>query len=99
MKTNKRNVGTDNYVMIPRKKSSYSISEVANMFNVDIWTIRLWANRFDILKPYRNKKDDIIFTLTDLDKIGIICNLTKKKGTKLEEVRKHLQSGIMKVNA
>ena len=36
-------------------KQYYPISEVANMFNVNISLLRFWEKEFSILKPRKNK--------------------------------------------
>ena len=89
---NREAVNPENNAKTDRKEGCLSINEVAEMFGVNVWTLRLWANRFDILKPYRDKKGDIVFTLSDVDRIGTICRLTKKKGITLEDIRKRLEA-------
>jgi DNA-binding transcriptional MerR regulator len=71
-------------------KDGLSIDEVADRFGVNVWTVRLWINRFTVLKPRRNVKGNLFFTSEDVEKIEAICRLTKVKGMKLEEARKHL---------
>ena len=76
-----------------RRKGYYSINELAESFDVNVWTIRLWVNRFDILEPRLDKKGNLLFTPEDAERIGTIYNLSKKRGTTLYHVRKHLESG------
>jgi len=66
------------------------ITEMAEMFGVNVWTIRLWVDRFDVLKPCRNEYGEISFPRADVKKVETICRLTKKRGMTLEKVRKHL---------
>ncbi|MBS1746692.1 MAG: MerR family transcriptional regulator, partial [Bacteroidetes bacterium] len=40
------------------QKQYYSISEVAEWFNMKPSLLRFWENEFDILKPRKNKKGD-----------------------------------------
>ena len=40
------------------EKSYYSISETAQMFNVNPSLLRFWEKEFDVIKPYKNKKGD-----------------------------------------
>ena len=42
------------------EKLFYSIGEVAAMFNVNTSLIRYWENEFDIIKPKKNKKGDLL---------------------------------------
>jgi DNA-binding transcriptional MerR regulator len=73
-------------------KECYSINEVSEMFGLSEWTIRLWCNRIDILKPYRNETGDLMFTLVDVNHIETISRLVKKKRMKLKSVKKHLET-------
>jgi DNA-binding transcriptional MerR regulator len=74
-----------------RRKSYYAINELAELLDVNVWTIRLWVNRFNILKPRLNQKGNLLFTYEDAEKIGTICHLTKVKDITLEKVRKYLE--------
>ena len=38
------------------EKIFYKISEVAEMFNVNISAVRFWEKEFDILKPKKQKR-------------------------------------------
>jgi len=69
------------------------MNEVAEMFDVDVWTIRLWANRFfDILNCSLDKEGNLLFSSKDINKIETICHFTKNRGMTLSDVRKHLLS-------
>jgi DNA-binding transcriptional MerR regulator len=69
-----------------------SINEVARMFGVNEWTIRLWIDRFEILKPRRDAGDKLYFSPTDVKRIKLIHDLTTIKDITLEDVRKHLEN-------
>ena len=84
-----KNKNTNNPVKY-RKKKYYSINEVAAIFNVNIWTIRLWCNRFEILEPRSNNKGDISFSPADVERIGLISQLAKEKGMTVDDVKKEL---------
>ena len=71
-------------------ENDYSINRVAEMLDVDEWTIRLWADRFEMLTPRQNRKGDILFHPADVKKIELISKMTKKKGVALKDVRKVL---------
>ena len=78
----------------PRKqKKCYSIDEVSEMFGLNEWTIRMWCNRFDILKCSRDEKGDMVFYPENVRMIGMICYLIKTKGIKLTDVKKYLAEG------
>ena len=76
---------------ICKREKCLSINELADMFGVNVWTIRLWADRFDILDPRRNEKDELMFTPADVERIGLISRLSKKQGVTLEDIRKYLE--------
>jgi len=59
---------------------------------VNVWTIRLWVDRFDILQPFRGKTGDLLFNEADVNRIGAICRLAHRKGVKIKNVKQHLES-------
>jgi hypothetical protein len=71
-------------------KNHYTINEVAEMFNENVWTIRFWANKFKMLKPRLDKNNNILFTLEDVEKIKLISNLSKQK----EITQKYVEKSI-----
>ncbi len=73
------------------EKIYYSISEVADMFKVNASLIRYWENQFDILKPYKNKKGNRLFTKKDIDNLHLIYHLVKERGMTLAGARKKLK--------
>jgi len=73
------------------EKLLYSISEVAEMFNVNISLIRFWEKEFDIIKPIKNKKGNRQFTPQDLDNFRLIYHLVKDKGMTLKGAQKKLK--------
>ena len=75
-----------------KQKDFYSLSEVAEMLDINAWTIHLWSNRFDIFKPRSGNNGEILFTSADVERMKSICSLVKKKGMTPREVRKHLES-------
>tara|TARA_Y100001968_G_scaffold236003_1_gene219192 strand:- start:390 stop:725 length:336 start_codon:yes stop_codon:yes gene_type:complete len=75
----------------PVEKIFYKISEVADMFNVNISAVRFWEKEFDILKPKKNKKGNRLFTSKDVKNIKIIHHLLKERGFTLEGAKKKLK--------
>ena len=75
----------------PTKKLFYKISEVAEMFSVNISAIRFWEKEFDILKPKKNKKGNRLFTPKDIKNIQIIYHLLKERGFTVEGAKKKLK--------
>lgn len=72
------------------KKLYYTIGEVAEMYNVNTSLIRYWDKEFDIIKPFRNKKGNRLFTAADIDNFHIIYNLVKERGMTLEGAKRKL---------
>ena len=75
----------------PTEKLFYKISEVAEMFNVNISAVRFWEKEFDILKPKKNKKGNRLFTPKDIKNIQIIYHLLKERGFTVAGAKKKLK--------
>jgi DNA-binding transcriptional MerR regulator len=73
------------------EKLLYSISEVADMFDVNISLIRFWEKEFDIIKPVKNKKGNRQFTPKDVENFRLIYHLVKEKGMTLKGAQKKLK--------
>lgn len=74
------------------KKMYYSISEVANWFNVTNSQIRFWENEFDILKPRKNRKGDRLFRVEDVKNLKVIYYLLRHQKYSIEGAREYLKS-------
>lgn len=72
-------------------KLFYSMGEVAEMFDVNASLIRFWEQKFDMLKPRKNKKGNRMFTPQDVDTLRLIYHLVKEKGMTLEGARKRIR--------
>ena len=57
------------------KKLFYSMGEVSEMFDVNPSLIRFWEQKFDILKPDKNKKGNRLFTPKDVEILKLIYHL------------------------
>ena len=75
----------------PTEKLFFKISEVAEMFNVNISAVRFWEKEFDILNPHKNKKGNRLFTPKDIKNIQIIYHLLKERGFTVEGAKKKLK--------
>ncbi|MBC8474659.1 MAG: MerR family transcriptional regulator [Bacteroidetes bacterium] len=75
----------------PTEKLFYKISEVAEMFSVNISAVRFWEKEFDILNPHKNKKGNRLFTPKDIKNIQIIYHLLKERGFTVEGAKKKLK--------
>jgi DNA-binding transcriptional MerR regulator len=73
-------------------KLYYSISEVAEIFEVNASLIRFWEKEFDIIKPKKNKKGNRMFTQKDIQNLRIIYHLVKERGYTLDGAKKKLKS-------
>jgi len=73
------------------EKVFYSISEVAEMFNVNTSNIRFWENEFDILKPHKNAKGNRMFTNDDIENLKLIYHLLKERGMTIKGAQKKLK--------
>ena len=73
------------------EKLYFTISEVADMFNVNASLIRYWEREFDIIQPRKNKKGTRFFTKQDIDNFHLIYNLVKERGMTLRGAQKKLK--------
>ena len=73
------------------EKLYYSISEVAEMFNVNNSLIRFWEKEFSIIKPKKNKKGNRMFTKEDIENIRLIYHLVKERGYTLQGAQQKLK--------
>jgi len=99
MKTTGKNTKVENLPKGLKRKNYYPLNELAEHFGVSVWTIRLWANRFNMIKPHLDKKGNLMFSAENAERIGIIFHLSKKKGMTLNRVRKYLEEGGNKTAA
>ncbi|MDR2840791.1 MAG: MerR family transcriptional regulator, partial [Paludibacter sp.] len=67
-----------------------SISQVAEMLNVSIPTLRFWETEFKQLKPYRTRGGTRKYSEKDIDLIKTIIYLTENKKLTLEGVKQEL---------
>ena len=72
-------------------KLYYSISEVADMFDVNASLIRYWEKEFDVLKPKKNAKGNRLFTQKDIDNLKLIYHLVKERGFTLDGANNRLK--------
>ena len=63
--------------MIP-KKTYYSISEVANMLNIQEHTIRFWNSKLPNLSKRDNKGKTRFFNLKQIEKLSKLRDILKK---------------------
>lgn len=73
------------------EKVYFPIGEVAEMFGVNTSLIRHWEKEFDIIKPFRNKKGNRLFSPKDVDNFHVIFHLVKERGFTLQGAREKLR--------
>lgn len=80
-------------------KQYYTISTVANWFNVNNSQIRLWENQFEILTPKKNKKGDRLFRPEDVRNLKIIYHLLRQRKFSVEGAKEYLKANQSKSTA
>lgn len=73
------------------RKIYYTMGEVSEMFDVNPSLIRFWEQKFDILKPDKNKKGNRLFTPRDVENLKLIYHLVKENGMTLSGAAKRLR--------
>ena len=73
------------------RKIYYTMGEVSEMFDVNPSLIRFWEQKFDILKPDKNKKGNRLFTPKDVENLKLIYHLVKENGMTLAGAAKRLR--------
>jgi DNA-binding transcriptional MerR regulator len=73
------------------EKQYYTMSEVAERFDVSNSLIRYWENEIDILEPKKNRKGDRFFTKKDIENLKVIYHLVKERGYTLKGAQKKLK--------
>ena len=73
-------------------KTYYSISEVAEMFNVNETLLRFWEKEFpQQICPKKGGRNVRQYTKQDIEQVRVIYNLVKVRGLKLAAARTALQ--------
>ena len=73
-------------------KRYYSISEVADMFDVSVTLLRYWEKEFpQQIAPKKGSRDVRFYTKEDVEKIRVVYNLVKVRGMKLAAAREALK--------
>ncbi len=69
----------------------YSISEVAQMFDVNESTLRFWEKEFDIIRPRKTTKGTRFYRQEDINSVRLIYHLVKERGMTLAGARQKLK--------
>ena len=73
------------------EKLYFSISEVAEKFNLAPSALRFWEKEFDTIKPFKNKKGNRFYTQEDVEHIAMINHLVKERGLTLKGAKAKLK--------
>ena len=68
-------------------KLYYSISEVAQMFNVTETLLRFWEKEFPNIKPQKAGRGIRQYTKADLEQVRLVYHLVKERGMTLQGAR------------
>lgn len=79
-------------------KRYYSISEVAQMFEMNISKLRFWEEQFPTLEPKRDRSGDRKYTQDDIKLLQEIVELVDDQGHTIEGARKALENKKKKKN-
>ncbi|MDR2969314.1 MAG: MerR family transcriptional regulator [Tannerellaceae bacterium] len=72
-------------------KLYYSISEVAQMFDVNESTLRFWEKEFNIIRPRKTERGVRLYKQEDIDAVRLIYHLVKERGMTLAGARQKLK--------
>lgn len=73
-------------------KRYYTISEVAEMFDVSKSLIRFWDSEFEILKPHKMRNGERRFTPVNIEQFEMIYHLVKEKGFTLNGAKQQIDA-------
>ena len=79
-------------------KRYYSISEVAQMFEMNISKLRFWEEQFPTLTPKRDRSGDRKYTQDDIKHLQEIVELIDNQGYTIEGAKKSLDNKKKKKN-
>lgn len=77
---------------LPTGKYYYSISEVADYFEVTQTTLRHWEDSFEFLSPRKNAKGDRQYTAEDIEDIRLIYTLLKERQFTIKGAIEHIKT-------
>jgi DNA-binding transcriptional MerR regulator len=75
-------------IKLPLSKLYYTISEVAEMFDVNASLIRYWEKEFKTLSPAKNRNGSRKYTEKDIEDFNHIYELVKEQGFTIDGARK-----------
>lgn len=80
-----------------QEKIFYSITEVANMLEVNTSLLRYWEKEFDFINPHKSEKGTRQYRKEDIEAIRLVHYLVKDKGLTLAGAKQKLKENKEKV--
>lgn len=77
-------------------KLYYTITEVADLFNVTNSLLRYWETEFESIDPKKSRTGIRRYTAGDIEKIEKIYDLLKVRGFTIEGAKKELKRKVVK---
>lgn len=77
-------------------KQFYSISEVSQILEIPIYTLRFWEDQFPMFNPHRTPKGTRKFTPADIDMAKAIKAAVYDKGLKIDGAIEYLNKTYRK---
>lgn len=80
-------------------KKYYKISQVSEILDIPMSTLRYWESQFTIIKPKRTNRGTRLYRSSDIEKIRMVNYLVKERGMKIDaaqEIIRHNHSGVSK---
>lgn len=81
------------------EKKYYKISQVAELLNIPMSTLRYWESQFTIINPKRTTRGTRLYSASDIEKIRMVNYLVKERGIKIDvaqEMIRHNHQGVSK---
>ena len=75
-------------------KLYFSISEVAQMFDVNESTLRFWEKEFDQIRPRKTGKGTRSYRQEDIDAIRLVYHLVKERGMTRQKLKENPETTI-----
>lgn len=73
-------------------KLYFSISEVAQMFDINESTLRFWEKEFNVIHPRKTSKGTRFYRQEDINAVRLIYHLVKEQGMTLAGARQKLRN-------
>jgi len=80
-----------------QEKLVYSITEVAEIFDVNTSLLRYWEKEFDFIQPHKSAKGTRQYRKEDIEAIRLVYHLVKERGLTLAGAKQKLKENKEKV--